>query len=291
MSQDTDVNTPVGGVTIQPVTDTDAVDTTTTEAETTPEVKTSSVPTVENRDGKLFVDGVRVFTRDDTNKIAANARRDTEQSLLKELNVDDIKQVKTVVNQLQTANIDESQNSLDVNSLRDAVKKREQTVDELRSELERVKTDFVLTNHLSKLQNEMPSSWESEQKSAVIDLMKARDMFAVEGDSFAIRNGNDFLTTDGETPDYKSAVELVGKNLGLPFAKKGATVFDADKGESVSKKTQAINEDRIKSDSLYRNAYVQLRDNNKHLSRSQISDDMITKHMKKIEELRSGQLR
>lgn len=286
-----DTDTPVAGVNTQPLhTDSDTGDKTPVESEKTAEA-TKGAPAVEHKDGKMFVDGVRVFTRDDTNKIAANARRDTEQSLLKELNVDDIKQVKTVVNQLQTANIDESQNSLDVNSLRDAVKKREQTVDELRSELERVKTDFVLTNHLSKLQNEMPSSWESEQKSAVIDLMKARDMFAVEGDSFAIRNGNDFLTTDGETPDYKSAVELVGKNLGLPFAKKGATVFDADKGESVSKKTQAINEDRIKSDSLYRNAYVQLRDNNKHLSRSQISDDMITKHMKKIEELRSGQLR
>jgi hypothetical protein len=286
-----DTDTLVAGVNTQPLhTDSDVGDKTPVESEKTTEA-TTSAPAVEHKDGKMFVDGVRVFTRDDTNKIAANARRDTEQSLLKELNVDDIKQVKTVVNQLQTANIDESQNSLDVNSLRDAVKKREQTVDELRSELERVKTDFVLTNHLGKLQNEMPSSWESEQKAAVIDLMKARDMFAVEGESFAIRNGNDFLTTDGETPDYKSAVELVGKNLGLPFAKKGATVFDADKGESVSKKTQAINEDRIKSDSLYRNAYVQLRDNNKHLSRSQISDDMITKHMNKIEELRSGQLR
>ena len=286
-----DTDTPVAGVNTQPLhTDSDVGDKTPVESEKTAEA-TSSAPAVEHRDGKMYVDGVRVFTRDDTNKIAANARRDTEQSLLKELNVDDIKQVKTVVNQLQTANIDEAPNSLDVNSLRDAVKKREQTVEELRSELDRVKTDFVLTNHLSKLQNEMPSSWESEQKAAVIDLMKARNMFAVEGETFAIRVGDDFLTTDGETPDYKSAVEMIGKNLGLPFAKKGASVFDADKSDSVSKKTQPINEDRIKSDSLYRNAYVQLRDHNKHLSRSQINDDMITKHMKKIEELRSGQLR
>jgi len=288
MSQDTDVNTPVGGVTIQPVTDTDAVDTTTTEAETTPEVKTSSVPTVENRDGKLFVDGVRVFTRDDTNKIAAKAKNDTEQGLLKELNVDSLKQVKTVVNQLQTANIDESEGNLNVNALRDAVKKREQTVEELRNELHEVKTQAVMTNHLGKLQNEMPTSWASEQKTAVIDLMKARNMFAIEGDSFQLRNGDDYITTDGETPDYKSAVEMVGKNLGLPFAKKGASVVDADGGSSsVTKGKSAVNDALISSDPEYRNAYLNIREQNKTLMKSDITDTMVTNRVKKIRDLRT----
>lgn len=284
-----DTDTPIAGVNTRPLhTDSETQDKTSVESEVTTE--TSNVPSVEQRDGKMFVDGVRVFTRDDTNKIAANARRDTEQTLLKELNVDDLKQVKTVVNQLQTANIEES-TSLDVNSLRDAVKKREQTVDELRSELHRVKTDAVLNQHMSKLQSEMPNGWESEQKQAVVDLMKARDMFAVEGNTFAIRNGEDFLTTDGETPDYKSAVELVGKNLGLPFSKKGASTFDGDKGDSVKPSNSAINEDRIKTDSLYRSAYISLRDQNKHMNRSQITNEMITKNMRKIEDLRSGQLK
>ena len=290
MSQDTDVNTPVGGVTIQPVTDTDAVDTTTTEAETTPEVKTSSVPTVENRDGKLFVDGVRVFTRDDTNKIAAKAKNDTEQGLLKELNVDSLKQVKTVVEQLQTANIDDNQQTdLNVNALRDAVKKREQTVEELRSELNRVKTDFVLTNHLSKLQNEMPSSWNGEQKGAVIDLMKARNMFAIEGEDFQLKNGDDYITTDGETPDYKSAVEMVGKQIGLPFAKKGASVLDVDAGSSSkSKSTGAVIDSLISSVSEYRAAYLNIREQNKTLLRSDITDKMVKDRVAKIRELRSS---
>ena len=290
MSQDNDVNTPVGGVTIQPVTDTDAVDTTTTEAEVTPKADAKSVPTVENRDGKLFVDGVRVFTRDDTNKIAAKAKNDVEQGLLKELNVDSLKQVKTVVEQLQTANIDEHQQTdLNVNALRDAVKKREQTVEELRSELNRVKTDFVLTNHLSKLQNEMPNSWSSEQKGAVIDLMKARNMFAVDGEDFQLKNGDDYITTDGETPDYKSAVEMVGKNLGLPFAKRGTQVLDVEaKDGAIQKSTGAVNDALISSDPEYRAAYLNIREQNKTLLRSDITDKMVKDRVVKIRELRSS---
>lgn len=279
MSNELDIDTPVGGETIQPVTDTDAADTPKAEAEEAPKG-----PIVEQKEGKLFVDGVRVFTRDDTNQIAAKAKREVEASILADLNVDNLKQVKDVVNQLQTANIEEV-NSLDVGALKSTIAKREQTVEELRSELNRVKTDFVLNNHIGKLQNEMPNSWTPEAKENVVTLMKAKDMFAVEGDTFALRNGDEYLTTDGETPDYKSAVEMVGKSLGLPFGKKGTEVFDADKGDSVKASVSAINEDRIKTDSMYRNAYVTLRDNNKHLTRSQISDEMIKGQMKKIEQL------
>jgi len=288
MSQDTDINTPVGGVTIQPVTDTDAVETTTTEAETTPEAKTSSVPTVENREGKLFVDGVRVFTRDDTNKIAAKAKNDVEQGLLKDLNVDSLKQVKDVVTQLQTANIDDNQQpDLNVSALRDAVKKREQTVEELRNELKAVKTDFVLTNHLSKLQNEMPSSWSGEQKGAVIDLMKARNMFAVDGEDFQLKSGEEYLTTDGETPDYKSAVEMVGKQIGLPFSKKGTSVLDLEAGSSSkSQGTGAVSDSLISSDPEYRAAYLNIREQNKTLLKSDITDAQVKSKVKKIRELR-----
>ena len=145
---DMDVNTPVGGVTIQPETVTDTVDTTTANTE---EARVS--PTVENREGKLFVDGVRVFTRDDTNRIAAKAKTEVESSLLKELNVDSFKQVKEVVNQLQTANIDDNQHvDLNVNALRDAVKKREQTVEELRNELHAVRTESVMKHQITNQQ-------------------------------------------------------------------------------------------------------------------------------------------
>jgi hypothetical protein len=283
-----DTNTPVAGVNTQPLhTDSDVGDITPVESETAT-VEKSSVPTVENRDGKLFVDGVRVFTRDDTNRIAAKAKTEVESNLLKELNVDSLKQVKTVVNQLQTANIDESEGNLNVNALRDAVKKREQTVEELRNELHEVKTQAVMTNHLGKLQNEMPTSWANEQKAAVIDLMKARNMFAIEGDTFQLRNGDDYITTDGETPDYKSAVEMVGKNLGLPFAKKGASVVDADGGSSsVTKGKSAVNDALISSDPEYRSAYLNIREQNKTLMKSDITDTMVINRVKKIRDLRS----
>ncbi len=283
-----DTDTPVAGVNTQPLhTDSDVGDKTPVESETAT-VEKSSVPTVENRDGKLFVDGVRVFTRDDTNRIAAKAKTEVESNLLKELNVDSLKQVKSVVNQLQTANIDESEGNLNVNALRDAVKKREQTVEELRNELHEVKTQAVMTNHLGKLQNEMPTSWANEQKAAVIDLMKARNMFAIEGDSFQLRNGDDYITTDGETPDYKSAVEMVGKNLGLPFAKKGASVVDADGGSSsVTKGKSAVNDTLISSDPEYRTAYLNIREQNKTLMKSDITDTMVLNRVKKIRDLRS----
>ena len=64
-----------------------------TEAETQVEAKSEivdapSAPSVELKDGKMFVDGVRVYTRDDTNKIAANAKRDAESRILEDLQVD-----------------------------------------------------------------------------------------------------------------------------------------------------------------------------------------------------------
>lgn len=273
MSEEFTTDTLVAGENMQPV-DTD------TEADTQVEAKSEEVsakaPTVESRDGKMFVDGVRVYTRDDTNKIAANAKRDVENRLLQELEVDSFDKVKSVVKQLQTA--DPEQDSLNVNSLRDAVKKKEQTVEELRAELHAVKTDFALKEHVGTLKDSMPTSWNQDQRSAVIDLMKARDMLHYQDGTFAIKAGDEFLTTDGETPDYKSAVEVVGKTLGLPFAKKGIDTFDSDSAPAQSKEVKGINEDKLKSDPLYRKAYVDLREKQR-LSRGQITDALIKKTM------------
>ena len=61
----------------------------------------STTPKVEQRDGKIFVNGVRVYTRDDTNRIAASAKHEVERNILNELNVDSIDSVKKVVSTLQ----------------------------------------------------------------------------------------------------------------------------------------------------------------------------------------------
>jgi hypothetical protein len=275
MSEDFTQDTLVAGENMQPA-NTDA------ETDTQVEVKSEDVsakaPTVESRDGKMFVDGVRVYTRDDTNKIAANAKRDVEHKLLQELEVDSFDKVKSVVKQLQTANPEEA--SLNVNSLRDAVKKKEQTVEELRAELHSVRTDFALKEHVGSLKDNMPGAWDQNQKQAVVDLMKARDMLHYQDGTFAIKAGDEFLTTDGETPDYKSAVEVIGKQLGLQFAKKGIDTFDSDKQPSKDsgKENKAIDADRLKNDSMYRKAYVDLREKQR-LSRGQITDSLIKKTM------------
>ena len=284
MSDELSTDTLVAGENMQPVN-------TATDAETNVEAKAekSATPKVETRDGKLFVDGVRVYTRDDTNRIAARAQEDAKQRLLSDLEVDSFDQVKSVVKQLRTASDDEG---LNVATLRDAVKKKEQTVEELRAELQRIKTDTVLKDHISQIYNNMPSQWNPEQRSAVVDLMKARNMLHLEGETFAIRNGDTFLTQDGETPDYAGAVTLIGKTLGLPMAKQGVATYDvADKSvkEAVIK---GIDDSRLNKDPAYRNAYVQVREKNRNLSRSEITDAMIRKHMEshKMGDLASRQL-
>ena len=274
MSEDITTDTLVAGENVQPVG-------TDTEAEAVAEAKSESVeaqkaPAVEMRDGKMFVNGVRVYNRDDVNKVAANAKRDAESRILEDLQVDSFDKVKSVVTQLQTA--DPEQDSLNINSLRDAVKKREQTVEELRAELQSVKTDYALREHVSTLRDNMPTSWDANQKQAVVDLMKARDMLHYQDGTFAIKNGDEFLTTDGETPDYKSAVETIGKTLGLPFAKKGIDMIDSDKAPSTKSEAKPIDETRLKSDAMYRKAYVDLREKQR-LSRGQITDALIKKTM------------
>jgi len=244
----------------------------------------STTPSVEVRDGKLFVDNQRVYTRDDTNKIAANAKREAESRFLNELNVDSLDSVKSVVQTLQetTPTSDGEGTSLNVNALRDAVKKREATVEELKAQVNSLKTDLLLKDHMSNLHSAMPGNWNAEQKNAVVKLMKADNMLAVEGDTFAIRHGADFLTTDGETPDYAKAVEVVGKSLGLQFGKKGVDIqYGETSAEVKGSNNKALDDSRLSSDAEYRRAYFAIRQQQPSLSRSSITDAMVKKQIEK----------
>jgi len=267
---------------VEPVTD--SANPVATEQSVATETKSdnNTTPSVEVRDGKTFVNGVRVYTRDDTNRIAANAKNEVQKNILTELNVDSIDQVKQVVSTLQEVNPEEG-NSLNVNSLRDAVKKREATVEELKSQVNSLKTDLMLKDHMGQLQNAMPSNWSAQQKDSVIKLMKADNMLAVEGDTFAIRNGNDFLTTDGEQPDYAKAVEIVGKEkLGLSFGKQGVDIQYGETGlNDVGQTAKTFNQNKVNADTEYRSAYMRIRRNQPGLSKSKITDSMVKKEMQR----------
>jgi hypothetical protein len=257
-----DVNTEVATEEMAPVTD--AV-----ESEVSTQTET---PSVEVKDGKMFIDGVRVYTRDETNKIAANAKAQAESKVLQDLDVDSFDQVKSVISELRTVDSNEEQSTLDVQSLRDAVKKREASLEDLKSQVTKLQTELVLKDHMGNLQNAMPAGWSADQRAAVVDLMKARGMMQIQDQTFVIKSGDEFLTTDGETPDYKGAVELVGKTLGLPFAKKGIDSINTDKSPADSSAdSKLVDEGRLKSDNAYRTAWVKYRTNNPSLLASQIT--------------------
>jgi len=243
----------------------------------------STTPKVEQRDGKIFVDGVRVYTRDDTNRIAASAKHEVERNILNELNVDSIDSVKKVVSTLQEVNPAEG-GSLNVESLRDAVKKREATVEELKAKVNSLQQDLLLKDHMGKLQNAMPSNWTPSQRESVIKLMKADGMLAVQGDTFAIKVGDDYLTTDGETPDYTKAVEYVGKDLlGLATGKKGVDIqYGETSGANASRSNKPLDDARVNSDAEYRSAYLRLRQNQPLLNRDGITDSMVRSQMSKM---------
>jgi hypothetical protein len=267
---------------VEPVTD--SANPVATEQSVATETKSdnNTTPSVEVRDGKTFVNGVRVYTRDDTNKIAANAKNEVQKNILNELNVDSIDQVKQVVSTLQEVNPNEG-SSLNVDSLRDAVKKREATVEELKSQVNSLKTDLMLKDHMGQLQSAMPGNWSAQQKESVIKLMKADGKLAVEGDTFAIRNGNDFLTTDGETPDYAKAIELVGKDkLGLSFGKKGVDIQYGETGvNEAGQGPKTYNTDKVSTDTEYRSAYMRIRQNQPGLAKAKITDAMVKKEMQR----------
>ena len=270
-------DTLVAGENVQPVTtDTDA------DIAVNSDKATPKTPNVELRDGKMFVDGVRVYSRDDVNRIGANAKKEVESRILGELEVDSFDQVKTVVNQLR--NVSDEEPNLNVASLRDAVKKKEQTVEELRAELQRVKTDMVLKDHLVNLNTAMPSAWTQDQRVAVVDLMKARNMLHLEGETFAIRNGDTFFTDEsGERPDYAAAVMSLGKTLGLSVTKQGVAGFDApDRVIDDVKAVKGLDSNRLQNDAAYRNAYVQVRNRERNMTHGDITDAMIRKQMEGV---------
>jgi len=243
----------------------------------------NTAPSVEMKEGKLFIDGIRHYTRDDVSKISANAKHEVQKNILTELNVDSIDQVKQVVSTLQEVSPDEG-TSLNVDSLRDAVKKREATVEELKQQVTSLKTDLMLKDHMSQLQNAMPNTWTPTQRDSVIKLMKADGMLAVEGDTFAIRNGSDFLTTDGETPDYAKAIEIVGKDkLGLSFGKKGVDIqYGETTATSQSGAKAPVDDVKLTDNTDYRSAYMRIRQYQPTLSRSQITDSMVKAELKSM---------
>tara|TARA_R100001460_G_scaffold37635_3_gene72020 strand:- start:11111 stop:11950 length:840 start_codon:yes stop_codon:yes gene_type:complete len=263
-----------------PVTDTESSndikseETSTQKAET---VVNSDQP--QYKDGKWYLNDKRFYTRDETNMVAKQAEDRARQSIMKELDVDDLSQVKTVVNELRSVNSEEGQ-SLNVKALKDAVMKKEATLEELQTQVSSLKTELVLKDHIGKLNSAMPSNWTADQSQAVIDLMNARNMIAVEGETFALRDGDSFLTVDGETPDYSAAVEKIGKQLNFSFGKKGVDVAYGETDTGGSSAPKGIDEARLTSDASYRRAYMAIRDYNKSLTRDQITDGMIKKKMK-----------
>lgn len=274
---DNTIDTGVQTENIAPVTDTETSQDVKSEETSTQTVETNTSNQPEYRDGKWYLNDKRFYTRDETNMVAKQAEDRARQSIMKELDVDDLGQVKTVVNELRSVNSEEGQ-SLNVKALKDAVMKKEQSLEELQSQVKSLKTELVLKDHIGKLTSAMPSNWTADQNQAVIDLMNARNMIAVEGETFALRDGDNFLTVDGETPDYSAAVEKIGKQLNFSFGKKGVDVAYGETDTGTSK-PKGIDESRLKSDASYRRAYMQIRDYNKNLSRDQITDGMIKKKM------------
>ena len=244
------------------------------------EADKATAPNVEVKDGKTYVDGQRMFTKAEKDAIAKTATREVEQRLVNELGVDSLASVKQVVKELQTANITEGESSLDISALKNTVAKKEQTVAELKAELDAVKSQYVLDNHVGKLKDAMPTAWSPEQKEGVIKLMTADNMFRVEGQSFHIVDGEDFITTDEGLPNYEAAVQKVGTNLGLPFAKKGVATVDAQ-STPVSNNKAGVDDARIKSDPRYRDAYVTLRSKNIGLARENMTNKMVEDQMQK----------
>ena len=262
-----------------PVTDTENV--TLTQSETIE-------PRLEMKDSKMFVNGNRVYSRDDTSKIAANAKNEAVNGLLRELDVDSLDQVRDVISTLKSHGEEGEGNSLDVRALKQTVAKREATLEELTAQVGSLKNELLLKDHIGNLNTAMPGSWTPDQKTAVLDLMKARDMFAVEGDQFQLRNGNEYLTVDGERPDYASAVDVIAKTLGLNTGKRGVDIVKVDATDSGADKTvKPLDEARLKTDAEYRTAYMNLRQFS-NTPRSSVTHNMVSKQLDKMRKQRQG---
>ena len=240
-------------------------------------------PKVETKEGKTYIDDTRYYTRDDINKIANNSKNEAISNVLRELDVDSLDQVKTVIGQLKGASVGEGTASIDVQALKQTVARKEATVEELNSRVAELQTELVLKDHMTNLNNAMPDGWNNDQREGVLDLMRARNMFAVDNGSFQLKSGNDFLTTDGETPDYATAIETVGKSLGLKFSKKGVDVVNVDKGidDSAGRNIKELDSKRLENDTMYRSAYMNIRQYKPNLNRADITNNMVVKEMER----------
>ncbi len=255
------------------------------------ELSKSDTPTPEYKDGKWYLEGKRFYTRDETNQVTARAKNDAVSNILTELDVDSIDQVKDVITTLKSTELtEEGQSSLDVKALKQAVARREATVEDLTTEVNNLKRDLLLKDHLGSLQSHMPGAWNVEQRQAVVDLMQARGMFAVENNTFQLKSGDDYLTVDGVKPDYESAVSVVGKSLGLPFGKKGVDVVNAEQtaNDESGRSPKELNADKLQSDPEYRAAYTTLRNSNLNWNRSDITNNMVMKQVEKVRKARKG---
>ena len=255
------------------------------------ELSKSDTPTPEYKDGKWYLEGKRFYTRDETNQVTARAKNDAVSNILTELDVDSIDQVKDVITTLKSTELtEEGQSSLDVKALKQAVARREATVEDLTTEVNNLKRDLLLKDHLGSLQSHMPGAWNVEQRQAVVDLMQARGMFAVENNTFQLKSGDDYLTVDGVKPDYESAVSVVGKSLGLPFGKKGVDVVNAEQtaNDESGRSPKELNADKLQSDPEYRAAYTTLRNSNLNWNRADITNNMVMKQVEKVRKARKG---
>ncbi len=277
---DNTITAQVEGENVQPVAETETTNTGANTPDTNVAKSEDQGPKVEVRDNKVFLDGNRVYTREENSKQIAFEKQRYQNELLSELDVDSFDQVKEVVTQLRDFKVDEG-NALNVESLRQTVAKKEATVEELQNTVQRLQTDLLLKDHVGEIYNNMPSSWNADQKSAVLDLMKARNMIQVENNQFALKNGDEFLTTDGEKPDYKKAVQVVGDTLGLGSGKKGVDLPYGESQSTTPAGSKPVDESRLTSDAEYRNAYITVRKNHNALDRNGISDAMIKKQMEK----------
>ena len=270
----------VEGENVQPVAETETTNTEAKAPDTNVAKSEDQGPKVEVRDNKVFLDGNRVYTREENSRQIAFEKQRYQNELLNELDVDSFDQVKEVVNQLRDFKVEDG-NALNVESLRQTVAKKEATVEELQNTVQKLQTDLLLKDHVGEIYNNMPSSWSADQRSAVLDLMKARNMIQVENNQFALKNGNEFLTTDGEKPDYKKAVTVVGETLGLGTGKKGVDLPYGESQSTTPAGSKAADEHRLNTDQEYRNAYIQVRRTNSALTRETISDAMIKKQIEK----------
>ena len=199
--------------------------------------------------------------------------------------------MKDVITTLKSTEFtEEGQSSLDVKALKQAVARREATVEDLTMEVNTLKRDLLLKDHLGNLQSHMPGAWSVEQRQAVVDLMQARGMFAVENNTFQLKSGDDYLTIDGVKPDYETAVSVVGKGLGLPFGKKGVDVVNAEQtaNDDSGRSPKELNADKLQSDPEYRAAYTTLRNSNLTWNRSDITNNMVMKQVEKVRKARQG---